>query len=59
MGQFYCIACARHFVDKDTLLKHNATKPHKKRVKDLNKEVPYGVNLVEVYGMKIDNGKKD
>ena len=31
LGQHYCIECARHFADKDTLENHQKTKVHKRR----------------------------
>eukprot|EP01128_Nolandella_sp_AFSM9_P004553 TRINITY_DN2057_c0_g2_i1.p1 TRINITY_DN2057_c0_g2~~TRINITY_DN2057_c0_g2_i1.p1 ORF type:complete len:127 (-),score=24.24 TRINITY_DN2057_c0_g2_i1:211-558(-) len=57
LGKFYCIACARHFVGDAALQTHMKQQPHKKRVKKLTKEVPYGVDPADKYGMKIDNGK--
>jgi len=59
LGEFYCVACAKYFINKEVLEKHTKTKPHKRRVKLLNSEVPYGLELKEVYGMAIDNGKKE
>jgi hypothetical protein len=56
MGLYYCIPCARYFMSEEILNKHHNSKLHKKRVKKLTQEIPYGVNLEEVYGMKIDNG---
>eukprot|EP01123_Difflugia_compressa_P001143 TRINITY_DN11301_c0_g1_i1.p1 TRINITY_DN11301_c0_g1~~TRINITY_DN11301_c0_g1_i1.p1 ORF type:complete len:130 (-),score=35.40 TRINITY_DN11301_c0_g1_i1:27-416(-) len=55
MGNFYCVPCARYFVTEAIMQEHQKSKPHKKRVKIFKKEVPYGVNKEEVYGMKIDN----
>ena len=40
MGQFYCLQCARHFVDEHTLVAHRKSKVHKRRVKQLS-ETPY------------------
>ncbi|KAF9356111.1 hypothetical protein BGX34_010094 [Mortierella sp. NVP85] len=40
MGQFYCIPCAKHHINKESLEEHQKGKIHKKRVKVL-KEVPY------------------
>mmetsp|Transcript_7672 Transcript_7672/g.13361 ORF Transcript_7672/g.13361 Transcript_7672/m.13361 type:complete len:147 (+) Transcript_7672:72-512(+) len=57
LGQFYCMSCARHFVDGNTLLIHNKTKPHQRRLKELKKK-PWGVDLDDVHGMKTDNGPK-
>jgi hypothetical protein len=34
-GAHYCIPCARHFVSASVLTAHEATKPHKKRVKEV------------------------
>lgn len=33
LGQFYCLTCARHFMDRDSLEKHSKTRPHKRRLK--------------------------
>jgi len=32
-GQYYCVSCARHFVDQTVLEGHMRSKPHKRRVK--------------------------
>ncbi|EGD72415.1 zinc finger protein [Salpingoeca rosetta] len=40
MGQFYCVHCARHFVDEFTLEAHRRSKVHKRRLKQLS-ETPY------------------
>lgn len=39
-GQFYCIPCARYFIDQSTFTEHKKTKNHKKRMR-LLKETPY------------------
>ena len=31
MGQHYCVPCARHFVDEETLAVHEKSKDHKRR----------------------------
>ncbi|KAK7604545.1 hypothetical protein V9T40_005731 [Parthenolecanium corni] len=41
-GQFYCIHCARYFIDDFSLTQHYRTKAHKKRLKDLEKQ-PYTI----------------
>lgn len=33
-GQHYCVSCARHFISKDTLERHQSSKPHKRRLKE-------------------------
>ena len=55
LGQYYCMQCARHFIDVRALDTHNRTKSHKRRVREL-RDKPYGVDLEDVYGKKIDNG---
>ena len=40
LGQFYCVECARYFINSQSLSDHNKSKPHKKRLKEL-KETPY------------------
>jgi len=59
-GKFYCVACARYFVDNDTLVKHEKTKPHKKRVKELLGDRPHNQRDAEAAaGMGApDNGPK-
>jgi len=39
-GQYYCIHCARYFVDETSLKDHIKSRVHRKKVKML-KEVPY------------------
>ncbi|OMJ76360.1 hypothetical protein SteCoe_24302 [Stentor coeruleus] len=45
-GQFYCVECARYFVNSHSLQDHLKSKPHKKRLKEL-KEVPYSQEEAE------------
>lgn len=33
LGQYYCLTCARYFITESTLLTHNTSKVHKKRLK--------------------------
>lgn len=37
-AQFYCLQCARYFIDQHTLDEHCQTKAHKKQVKSLQTE---------------------
>jgi len=39
-GQFYCLHCAKYFIDETALRKHFTGKPHKRRIKALQTE-PY------------------
>jgi len=39
-AQFYCIHCARYFVNDESLQKHFTGKPHKQRLRALRTE-PY------------------
>lgn len=41
-GQFYCLHCARHFIDEQALTEHFRTKVHKRRLKALELE-PYTI----------------
>ena len=50
LGQIYCVACARYFRDDDNYDRHIRTKPHKKRVKELQEEPHRGEPVL------IDNG---
>ncbi len=40
LGQFYCLQCAKYFVDKASLDHHTTGKNHKRRLKVL-KDKPY------------------
>ena len=42
LGQFYCVFCAKYFINKNVLENHYKTKEHKKRVKR-TKEEPYTI----------------
>lgn len=42
LGQYYCISCARYFVNNKSLEVHYTTKEHKKRIK-VTKEKPYTI----------------
>ena len=44
-GQFYCVACARHFKDEENLGKHRRTKQHKRQLKRLQEEPHRGEDL--------------
>mmetsp|Transcript_13881 Transcript_13881/g.12595 ORF Transcript_13881/g.12595 Transcript_13881/m.12595 type:complete len:124 (-) Transcript_13881:65-436(-) len=35
LGQHYCLTCARHFMNENTLNIHTTTKAHKRRLKDV------------------------
>ncbi len=48
-GQFFCIACSRHFINKAAIETHLKTKDHKKQTKIL-KETPYSIKESEEYG---------
>ncbi|XP_076298093.1 zinc finger protein 593 homolog [Lasioglossum baleicum] len=41
-GQFYCVHCARHFINNTALTDHFTTKVHKRRLKALELE-PYSI----------------
>ena len=43
LGQFYCVFCARYFVNQKTLDKHYKAKEHKKRVKAVKTEKAYTI----------------
>lgn len=48
-GQFLCLPCSRHFINKTALETHLKTKWHKKQIKQL-KEVPYSIKESQEYG---------
>lgn len=47
LGQFYCVSCAKHFVNRHSLTTHTKTKDHKKQLKIL-KEKPYDLKEAEL-----------
>lgn len=47
LGQFYCVECARYFVNAKALETHTRTKAHRRRVKLLNSEEPYTIEESE------------
>ena len=59
-GKFYCVACSRYFVDAANLERHESTKPHRKRVKQIMGDRPHNQGDAEAAaGMgKPDNGPK-
>ena len=42
MGQFYCVSCAKYFINQESKLRHTTSKDHKRRVKALQEE-PYTI----------------
>merc|ERR1712063_10224 len=50
LGQFYCVSCARYFVDSQAIIDHRKTKIHKRRLKELKGEIYKGPAQL------IDNG---
>jgi bud site selection protein 20 len=56
-GQFYCVQCARHFINSEAKLDHLKTKAHKKRVKTLANDTAYTQKEAEAaVGLLTDNG---
>lgn len=45
-AQFYCVHCARYFIDNQALHEHFRTKVHKRRLKALEAE-PYSIEESE------------
>lgn len=41
MGNWYCVECAKYFIDENAMIHHKKSKIHKRRVKLLKTEVPY------------------
>ncbi|XP_062579599.1 zinc finger protein 593 homolog [Saccostrea cucullata] len=48
-GQFYCLHCAKYFINEDSLKTHFKSKPHKRRLKALSIE-PYSIEEAERAG---------
>lgn len=46
LGQFYCIHCAKHFIDDKAFKDHAKSKPHKRRLHALKTE-PYTIEESE------------
>ncbi|OII75128.1 hypothetical protein cand_003940 [Cryptosporidium andersoni] len=40
-GQYYCISCARYFIDNNSLENHKKTKSHKRSLKRVITEDPW------------------
>ena len=40
-GQFYCVSCARYYVNEAALTAHNASAKHRRRLKELTTKTPY------------------
>lgn len=57
-GKYYCTPCSRYFINATALAAHNATKPHKKRCKELDGPRPHNQGDAEwAAGMgATDNG---
>ncbi|CAJ0766917.1 2275_t:CDS:2 [Entrophospora sp. SA101] len=56
-GKFYCIHCARHFIDSHALNEHYRGKLHKRRIK-LLKETPYSQKEAEAaVGYSTENSR--
>jgi len=49
LAQYYCLSCARYFVNEKALQNHLTTKVHKKNLKKLQ-EKPYSIKESEEYG---------
>ncbi|CUV03996.1 hypothetical protein CPHLJ_1g545 [Cryptosporidium parvum] len=43
-GQFYCITCARYFIDSPSLMSHNKSKDHKRMLKKVQTEEAWTEN---------------
>ena len=52
LGQFYCVFCARYFVNQKSLDDHFKTKEHKKRVKVVKTEKPYTIEESKMHAGK-------
>jgi bud site selection protein 20 len=46
MGQYYCMACARYFINRSVLSDHCKTTAHKRQLK-LTLEKPYSIREAE------------
>lgn len=49
LGQFYCVFCARYFINNDSLNHHYKGKEHKKQVKRTQEE-PYSIKESKQHG---------
>lgn len=55
-GQYYCIECAKYFIDGAAMDKHTKSKIHRRRLKEL-KDGPYTAKDAEAaVGLTTDNG---
>eukprot|EP00727_Mastigamoeba_balamuthi_P010356 m51a1_g5943 putative zinc finger (143) ;mRNA; f:121291-121820 len=54
-AQFYCVPCARYFINAETLKKHTLSGPHKAMMRRLQKDRPWTTEDAKI--IKTDNGK--
>ncbi|CAL8462839.1 g2373 [Coccomyxa elongata] len=59
-GAFYCTPCSRYFLSEHALSEHSRTKPHKRRLKELEGARPHNQKDAEWAGCMgaADNGQK-
>mmetsp|Transcript_23797 Transcript_23797/g.26974 ORF Transcript_23797/g.26974 Transcript_23797/m.26974 type:complete len:145 (-) Transcript_23797:265-699(-) len=50
MGQFYCVSCARYFINQKAIQHHNDTKSHKRKLKEALETPPYTQAEADLYG---------
>jgi len=56
LGQWYCVECARWFINQDTLSKHKVTKVHRRRLKQLDAGIYTQKDAEEAIGLTTDKG---
>lgn len=58
LGQFYCVWCSKYFINNHSLVHHQKSKEHKKRLKAL-KDPPYTIKDSLIYaGLKVEETNK-
>lgn len=58
LGQFYCIPCARYFVDGPALAEHNRGKTHKKRLRELKEPIYTQKDAERAVGLSTERQSK-
>eukprot|EP00295_Goniomonas_pacifica_P049676 CAMPEP_0175914036 /NCGR_PEP_ID=MMETSP0108-20121206/9583_1 /TAXON_ID=195067 ORGANISM="Goniomonas pacifica, Strain CCMP1869" /NCGR_SAMPLE_ID=MMETSP0108 /ASSEMBLY_ACC=CAM_ASM_000204 /LENGTH=120 /DNA_ID=CAMNT_0017236463 /DNA_START=12 /DNA_END=374 /DNA_ORIENTATION=+ len=58
-GKFYCAPCSRYFLNSTCLMEHTRSKPHRRRVKTVEKHTAYDQADAEMAaGLGTDNGPR-
>eukprot|EP00466_Bigelowiella_natans_P002956 jgi/Bigna1/70387/fgenesh1_pg.11_\ len=59
LGQFYCVPCARYFINETTQRNHEKTKDHKKQIKKVKEKQYTQKEAEEAAGMGTSNTQSE